>query len=237
MEQVLTRLTDKLKAAYGDRLVAVLLYGSAAAGDRQAAYSDYNVLCVLERIGTRELGESSPIFQWWRGLGNPAPLLLSEREVATCTDCFPIEFHDMQARRELLFGRDVVEGLEVDDKFYRAQVEHELRAKLLRLRQKAAGMLAEHDLLRRLLVDSISTFCVLFRHALLLDGIEADVRKREVVARSAARFGFDAAPFDKLLDLREERLRPRDADPVALLAGYLAGIEAVIEAVDRMDTR
>ena len=34
----------------------------------------------------------------------------------------------------------------VDNSFYRAQVEHELRAKLLRLRQKASGMLSDADL-------------------------------------------------------------------------------------------
>ena len=46
----------------------------------------------------------------------------------------------------------MISALVIDDSFYRAQVEHELRAKLLRLRQKAAGMLSDQDLLRRLLV-------------------------------------------------------------------------------------
>ncbi len=64
----------------------------------------------------------------------------------------------------------MISSLVVDDSFYRAQVEHDLRAKLLRLRQKASGMMSDADLLRRLLLDSVSTFCVLFRHALLLHG-------------------------------------------------------------------
>ena len=41
--------------------------------------------------------------------------------------------------------------LQKDDRtFYRAQVEHDLRAKVLRLRQKAAGVLDQNDLLGRL---------------------------------------------------------------------------------------
>ena len=63
---------------------------------------------------------------------------MSEEELRTSTDCFAIEFHAMQERRRVLFGNDVIEGLSIDNTFYRAQIELELRAKLLRLRQKAA---------------------------------------------------------------------------------------------------
>ncbi len=68
---------------------------------------------------------------------------MSEQEVQTSTDCFPIEFHDMQERRRVLMGKDVVEKLPIDRSFYRAQVEHELRAKLLRLRQKGGRLCSQ----------------------------------------------------------------------------------------------
>lgn len=235
MDQVVNQLVEKLRAAYGDRLVSVVLYGSAASGDHHPKFSDYNVLCVLRALTPRELRESEEIFRWWREQGSPAPLLLSEQEVTTSTDCFAIEFLDIKQQHQLLHGKDVISGLAVDRSFYRAQVEHDLRAKLLRLRQKASGMLSDSDLLRRLLVDSISTFAVLFRHALALHGVEAPHRKREVIEAAHKRFGFDAAPFIKLLDIREERLKPRDVEPVGVLAGYLEGIGAVIDAVDRLE--
>jgi hypothetical protein len=234
-DKVLNQLVEKLQKAFGDRLVSVVLYGSAADGDHQAKYSDFNVLCVLSTITPRELGESTEIFRWWRELGSPSPLLLTEHEVATSTDCFAIEFLDMQHRHRLLHGKDVVSPLVVDRSFYRAQVEHDLRAKLLRLRQKASGMLSDADLLRRLLVDSISTFCVLFRHALALSGVEVTARKREIIERTRDQFGIDAQPFERLLDVREERVKPREVEPAALLAGYLEGIGKVIDAVDRLE--
>lgn len=235
MEKVLDQLVEKLRGAYQDRLVSVVLYGSAVTGDHQPKFSDYNVLCVVTDLTRRELAAGEPIFRWWREQGSPAPLLLTEREVATSTDCFAIEFRDIQSCHKILHGRDVVSGLAVDSSFYRAQVEHDLRSKLLRLRQKAAGMLSEPDLLRRLLLDSISTFCVLFRHALLLHGVDAPLRKREIVQAARDRFHIDAAPFEKLLDVREERIKPREADAFALLDPYLAGISVVIEAVDRVE--
>src|ERR1017187_1077599 len=235
MDSLLNQLVGRLKKAYGEGLVSVVLYGSAAADDHQPKFSDLNVLCVLDQITRRELAASEEVFGWWRERGNPSPLLLTELEIAASTDCFPMEFTDIRRYHRVLIGKDVVSALEVDGRFYRAQGEHELRAKLFRLRQKGAGMLADSDLLRRLLADSISTFCVLFRHALALHGRDVPPVRREVIRGAKDHFGIDAAPFERLLDLREERIKPRDAEPVALLSGYLLGIALIIDAVDRLE--
>src|SRR5205823_5262533 len=197
-------------------------------------FSDLNVLCVLTNVNIKDLAAAEPVLKWWREQGNPSPLLMSEHEVQTSTDCFPIEFHDMQEQRRVLLGKDVIAGLVIDNSFYRAQVEHELRAKLLRLRQKAAGAISDKDVLRRLLADSISTFCVLFRHALILQGVAAKGIKREIIQQAEQTFSIDPLPFTKLLDLREERVKARDLEPGMLLDTYLKQISIVIDAVDRL---
>ncbi len=235
MADALDQLVEKLRKALGSDLVSVLLYGSAAVGDRHAKFSDYNVLCVLGRIEPAQLGASEPVFRWWREQGNPSPLLLTEHEVRTSTDCFAIEFQDIKEHHRILYGADVVSALTVDRSFYRAQVERELRAKLLRLRQKAAGVLSDKDVLRRLLADSVSTFCVLLRHVLILHGVEAKGRKREIVEQARDHLGIDPGPFVSLLDLREERVKPKDIEPETLLAAYLNEIGKAIDAVDRLE--
>jgi hypothetical protein len=234
MQSALDQIVDRLKSSLGDRLVSIVLYGSAAAGDCQQGYSDLNVLCVLSDITPRDLLSVAPIFSWWRGLGNPAPLLLTRAELSTSTDCFAIEFHDICARHRILHGENVIENLPVDDSFYRAQVEHELRSKLLRLRHKAAGVLADRTLLGRLLADSLSTFCVLFRHALILHGSDAPHEKREVAAKAAEHFQLSPEPFERLFELREGKPAGRELDMEKLLADYMSQISTVIEAVDRL---
>src|SRR5229473_1262753 len=126
MERELTELVDRLKKAHGGRLVSVMLYGSGAGADHSSKYSDLNILCILSEVTPRELGQSEPVFRWWKERGNPAPLLLSEHEFQTSTDCFPIEFHDIIRQHRLLDGKDLAGSLQVDNSFYRAQVEHEL---------------------------------------------------------------------------------------------------------------
>ena len=173
------QLTERLLKALGDEVVSIVLYGSAASGEHHAKFSDVNVLCVLRQVTMLQLRASESIFRWWREQGNPAPLLMTEHELRTSTDCFAMEFHDMKRHRQVLHGPDLLADLEIGDGFYRAQVERELRAKLLRLRQKSVGVLFDKDVLRNLLCDSISTFCVLFRHVLVLHGVTEPDRKRE----------------------------------------------------------
>lgn len=234
MEKKLAQLTERLQAAFGDRLVSAILYGSAAAGDWHEHASDLNVLCVLTRVTPVELGESEPIFRWWCELRNPPPLLMSAEEVRRSTDCFPMEFHDMKAHRRVLTGVDVIDDLEIDPGFYRAQVEHELRAKLLRLRQKAAGMLSKPELLSKLLADSVSTFCVLGRHSLILGGREPKWRKREVVGELEKTLGRPLTGFTGVLDVRANGKLPEGMTAVLLFEKYLSEVDSLVEYVDHI---
>jgi predicted nucleotidyltransferase len=235
LEDKLNNLVTRLKSTFGDRLLSAILYGSAASGDWNEKASDLNVLCVLSQISSRELSESEPVFRWWREQGNPPPLLMSDVEVRTSTDCFPMEFHDMKAHRRILFGQDVIADLEIDRSFYRAQVEHELRAKLLRLRQKAAEVLARPESLLKLLADSVPTFCVLGRHALLLKGREVRWTKHEIVEdlQKVLNVRFDA--FQNILAMRTGGKPLADSNAVLLFEKYLKEIEALIAFVDQID--
>jgi hypothetical protein len=228
----LKELVTKLERAYSGSLVSVVLYGSAASGQHHAKFSDLNVLCVLKQITPQELVDGEPVLRWWRGTGHPSPLLMSEEEVHNSADCFPIEFRDMKEHRRVLYGPDVIADLKVDPKYHRVQVEHDLRSKLFRLRQQAAQVLSDPVALLKLCLDSVSTFCVLGRHALLASGVEAKADRRAVVRQLGDRLKMDVTPFEILLDLREDKPGPETGDPGELFAAYLDCIRRLVEFVD-----
>jgi predicted nucleotidyltransferase len=231
----LKELVTKLERAFHDRLVSVILYGSAAGSDHHAKFSDLNVLIVLKEITPRELAESEPILRWWREHNHSAPTMMSEEEAHNSADCFPIEFRDMKDRRKVLYGIDVIAEVVVDGDFYRAQIEHELRAKLFRLRQQGARVLSDPVALMRLCVDSVSTFCVLGRHALVVAGIDARTERRAVVRQLSDVLKMDVTPFEILLDVREDKAGREIGDPGELFAKYLDCIRRMIEFVDRLE--
>lgn len=231
----LKELVSKLERSFHDRLVSVILYGSAAVEDQQSKFSDLNVLCVLKTITPRELGEAEPVLKWWSERNHPTPTLMSEEEVHRSADCFPIEFRDMKDRRKLLYGPDLIADVKVDGKYYRAQIEHELRAKLFRLRQQGARVLSDPVALLNLCLDSVATFCVLGRHALVAGGVHAKTERRAVVHQISNTLRMDVTPFEILLDVRGGKAGVDPGDPGELFARYLDCIRRLIEYVDRLD--
>ena len=117
---------------------------------------------------------------------------------------------------------------------HRAQLEYELREKLILLRQQM--LLAAGDKRRTwdLLLRSLPAFSTLFRHALIAQGQPMPATKREALKALAGNLGWDASPFERVLDIREHRADPRQFEVKEVAARYLAAVEQVAAAVDRM---
>ncbi|MBI2797287.1 MAG: nucleotidyltransferase domain-containing protein [Gemmatimonadetes bacterium] len=230
-KMTLDTLVARLRAALGDGLQAVVLYGSAVGNEHHERHSDVNVLVLVKRLGSAELGSGmAAATHAWREAGNPAPLLLTVREWHGSADIFPMEYADILERHRVLHGALPTEGLVVAPRDLRLQAEHEAMGKLLQLR---AGILTAGDDARRqraLLSASLSTFMVIFRAVERLHGV-APAADYDTLARAvAARAGFDAEPFVRVAEHR----RGSDplADPGPVLAGYLAGAEKLATHLD-----
>jgi hypothetical protein len=236
-EKLLAQLVERLLEAYGRDLRAAILYGSAATGEFDDRHSDLNVLCVLRGLDVDKLEKSEAIANWWRGRGHPAPLLLSDQELEHASDSFAIEFLDIQQQHRLLHGEDLVSRLSITPGYHRVQVEHELRAKLLALRQRYLGIHRDRKAVVRLMMDALPSFSALFRHALILAGEQPELRRPEIFARAGTRFGFDPAPFLAVLELRRGQRRPSAVNARATFSAYYNGILRVIEAVDGFENK
>jgi len=233
MESKLTELVQKLNTAAGDNLRAIVLFGSAATGEFLAAHSDLNILCILERAGAAELENLHDVTSWWVRQRNPVPLVFTLEELRRSADIFAIELFDIQQSHRMLYGNDFLAAFEVPLHLHRLQVERELRTGWLRLRQ--AILTAPHDnkVLLGIMLDSISTFCTLFRHALLAMDQPMAASKREAVEQVAVLTGANPSAFQAILDLREGKRKHGEIDVEATLQTYLEFVEVVTDEVDR----
>lgn len=228
IEEFVARVRD----AFGEKLESVILYGSAANGEFHEEYSDVNLLCVVRDTSFATLRAMSPIARWWQGERQPAPLLMTRGEIEHATDVFSIELMDMKQHHRVLFGADVISGLETPMDLHRVQVEYELREKLILLRQRA--MLAGDDekLLWELMLQSVASFATLCRHALIALHQPATTSRREAIKQVAALARFDADAFLQVLDVREHKTKPKELDAKQLFAHYLVAVEKLTVAVD-----
>jgi hypothetical protein len=167
------------------------------------------------------------------------PVYFTVDELRTAADVFPIEFHNMERARKVLYGADVLADVQISDEFLRHQTEYELRSKLIRLRRSYIPVSTSAAGLANLMAESIGSFASLFRAVLLLEGVEPPIAKHETIALTAQRFKLDGKPFEKIFNIRENSYTPPldDVSANQLFAEYLEQIENVIGAVDRLSQK
>jgi predicted nucleotidyltransferase len=232
--ELTNEFVSRIRAAAGENVVSVILYGSAAEGEFHPEYSDLNLLCVLRDASFSALAKIGDVAEWWRGKKHHPPLILTVRELMTSADVFSIEFVDMKQRYRVLFGADVLAKLNVPMALHRFQLEYELREKLLLLRQHLVVAGKNQKQLWEVMLHSLSSFTTLFRHVLLEIGEQGRMHSREAVAQLAARVNFEASPLVQLMDVRAGKLDRKQLRAPDVAAEYLNAIEKVAAAVDTM---
>ncbi|MDT4898159.1 MAG: hypothetical protein QOH25_3236 [Acidobacteriota bacterium] len=238
VQSSLNYLVEDLRSTHGDNLAAIVLYGSAAAGDYVESRSDYNLLIALNRITPADLRLAQAPMRNWQRLGHSLPVYFTVAELNNAADVFPIEFLQMERARIVLYGPDPFESLQFSDVNLRHQTEYELRSKLIQLRRLYIPASVSVEKLAALMSDSLASFAALFRPVLMLHGIEPPISKPDCVRATVKLLELDNEPFEQIFDLRasgETFLTEVEAND--LFTAYLEQIERVIEAVDRLENK
>lgn len=236
IDSALNRLVEDLRAAYGENLATIMLYGSVAAGDHIELRSDYNLLIVLNRIALEDLRLSHTTMRDWLSLGQPMPVYFTVEELKRAADVFPIEFLQMAQARKVLYGRDPFESVDISRANLRHQTEYELRTKLIQLRRLYIPASISVEKLSALMSDSLASFAALFRAVLILHGQEPPVSKADSVSATARLLDLEESPFEQIFELRSKmKSTVTESDANSVFSAYIAQIERVIEAVDRIE--
>jgi predicted nucleotidyltransferase len=233
-EKKIAEFVQRIRSEGQNNLQSVILYGSAASGEFHQEFSDINILCVLRDTSFVALTALAPTVEWWRKQKNPPPLVMTQSELQRSTDVFIIELLDMQRHHRVLYGDDVLSGLQVSTAQHRLQVEYELREKLIIFRQNLLYVNGDKQQLWELMLNSLPSFTTLFRHALMvLTGNDAP-SKRAAIESLAQRIQFETSGFLQILDVREHKLDRKQLDPKDLCPRYLKAVQQVTDAVDTM---
>lgn len=232
--EVLKPYCQEMVALHGHDLKAIILYGSATGADFVPKRSNVNLMIILGEVTLAALKKSLKTVAKGRKKGIVAPLFLDSEHIRRSADVFPIEFLDIQENHVALYGKDPFASLEIDSRNVRLQCEHELKGKLIRVRQ---GYL-ERGLLRKdiasLLVESLTSFIPIFRNMLRLKGQELPKTRREIVKRTAQVFEVSSSPFLKILRFKEGMKAPDATAVDEIFADYLAQLDKLAIAIDEL---
>ena len=228
------QFTEQLRILCGDNLQSVVLYGSAAAGDYAAKGSDYNLLIILNDLQPAVLRVLAKPVGAWERAGNPPPLLFTRKRLAEAADVFPIELLDMRDSRKILFGDDVIAGIEPDTANLRLQVERELRSALIQLRRSYLSASNSPRRLAALLTGSLSGVLVIFRAALRLYASPVPAEKFQALEKLNVHVPVAVDCFRQINGLKTGSVKVKNLDTGKVFEEMLKSIETMVDAVDQL---
>lgn len=231
-KMTLDELVSQLRSAFGAELRAVVLYGSAAAGDHDPKKSDYNVLVIVDSLAADRLNAASAAVRAWSDAGNPPPLTLTVDEWSASADIFPMEYADILERNKVLHGT-LPAAMRVDPADLRLQLERESMGALLQLRRRALAAGGDTKAQLALMVESVSTIVVNYRAALRLNGEVPPVENLKVAERVASIAAIPVEAVTRVIRHKRGESQIPNAEVSGVLSGYLAAQQQLVKYLDQ----
>jgi len=230
---ILEKFIEEIKLVYGQNLKSVILFGSKASGEDTKKHSDYNLLIVVNDISFNDLKSLRKMIKFWTKEGHQPPIIFTTERMGKSADVFPIEFLDMKDNHKILFGEDPFRNITIHDTHLRHECEFELKGKLLKLRQGYMLSQSKSDL-QNLLIDSITTFLIVFRHVIRLLNEEPPLKRIDALKVLAEKTKINPEVFITIFNMKRGDKEALKKDPELIIEEYLKEIERVVDVVDNL---
>jgi len=226
------RWLEAARGGLGSEFLAAYLTGSVLTQGFDAEHSHVNVLVVARELPATVLDSVARALPARKKRPFYEALFFTRRQIEKSLDSFPIEWIEILERHLRLDGEDVLTGLTVPRANLRLQLEHELRAKHLQLRQEYLYSGLDAEILTRALRSRASSFAALFRTLLRLQGESAPADSLKVYDRVATLYGLDP---QGLLSAHLVRYSTRSWKLEEIRAHYLRFMNEIDRVVDILD--
>jgi hypothetical protein len=212
-----------LQGIFGARLHSVVSYGWQQHGPLP-------LLVLVADLSFDDLNACASHVGRWHRAGAATPLLLTRSDFARSLDAFPVEYGEIIAHHQVVFGNDPFDGLAIAPEDLRRACEVQVKSHLLHLREDYLESAAHHGEIEALVRESAPGFAAVLRHLARLDGAPVDGRA-QVVHYATRRFHLDSHVVGDLLALADPD-GPSSVDAVKLFPRYLTAMETLADFVD-----
>ncbi len=223
----------QVQKLFGNALDAVILYGSAAGGEYLPGKSNINLLFLLAKQDAELLRQYAALHKRWQKEQIVVPLFLTQAELKSSLDVFPLEYLEIQDQHVLLAGRDPFPELRIGLKNLRLQCEQDLRGNLLRLRQRFVEGGASTEAITILLPLSCTALMPCLRGLLRVKERPVERSSDGVLQAVEKEFGIDTSAFHDVLNLKRGIISPGPAEAPRLFDRYSAALQSLVEKLGR----
>jgi predicted nucleotidyltransferase len=231
VERALNDFLTAAKAALGERLTSVVLFGSAAEG-RMRTTSDVNLILVLSQFRREDVEALAPALRLARAAIRLEPMFLLGSEVQAAAEAFAQKFSDIGRRRRVLYGPDVFAELRIPRPAEIFRLRQVLLNLAMRLRESFAQQAGREDQVALLIADAAGPLRTSAAALAALEG-GGNVGPKEALAAFVESNREWTAAARLISEIREQR-SDSGARPAEALFSILEMTEALRRRVEAL---
>ncbi|KQC06565.1 MAG: hypothetical protein APR62_07680 [Smithella sp. SDB] len=233
-QDVFIPLTEDYRKVFGNDLISLILYGSAAGGSYIKGKSDINLLIVVTGDAINKLENAFATVKYWQKRRLAVPLVMTKEFIESSLDCYPIEFLNMKNNHILIYGEDFLAQLNFKPEDLRLQIERELKGKLVLLRQGYLETEGSPSQLKELISRSLTAFTSIFNVLIYLKQGSAPKNRRDTIKEIGNLFAFDAEVLLRCADIKEGVNKFSNVEVAGIFKKYLLEVEKLCKIVDAL---
>lgn len=233
-QKIFTEIAEKYKAIFGESLISIHIYGSAATKDFNPKYSDINVAILLEDLNLKNLIRAKETIKHLRKKHVSAPLFLSKQYIESSLDTFPIEFLNIKSTHKTVYGEDYFEELKIDNEHLRLQAERELKGKLLILRLAFLENIGNLKVIKNLIFTSLSSFIPVMKAIIVLKNEEIPQSIIDIINKTSDILEVDFTIFRRAFDIKNKKIKLKSNELIDFYEMYVQAVDQLSEIVDKL---
>ena len=233
-KKCLDSFCDDLEQELGGKFISGVLYGPLAGSES----SDYdkgviNFMILLNEINTEVLDIVGAALRRVKSC-KISLLTLSEDDLVSSTDVFPIKFLNIKRNHVVYRGKDLISSLEISKQNLRLRCEQEVKNLMLRLRQSYLSIGQNRKTLSMLIKRAYNSMIRNMSVVVEIKSGEVKSQPKDIID-SCSSYGIDVKPLLEIQNFQSSGL-PDDLDALkGLLESMMKSVRGLASYVDKMD--
>lgn len=234
VRDILQPYLREVRELFGPLLEAVVLYGSAARGEYLPGRSNVNLVLLLGEQNLAILQRYAKVHRRWARERIVVPLFLTEKDIRTSHDVFPLEYLEIKEHHVLLMGQDPFLHLQIDLRHLALQCEQEAHGNLMRLRQRFVEGCGETEAAVILMPLSLTALLPCLRGLFRLVGGGFQGTTEALLAELPARLEVNPVAFQEVWKLKRGIITPGPLEVPRLFESYLMALQALVDRIGHL---
>ncbi|MCD6311677.1 MAG: hypothetical protein J7M11_04380 [Elusimicrobia bacterium] len=210
----------EIKKVNGDNLVSIIRHG------------ENRVLVLLRELNFNNLLENSKLVRKMQSKGT-VPLYLTEEYINTSCDVYPLEYLRMKRTSRLIYGKNLLDKLEIPSENIRLESEQKIKGALIRITQVILESGKNMRRLRKTSFLALDDILAGLEGILELSGMSGQFSPAELIENAQQKFSIDLKPLKDVLDWKNGT---KPGDFKKLVYDFYEKIEEIANFADRFNT-